>query len=50
MKRPTSIYQSGRCEIRTYKEDYHELLFDGEYVAAFRQFRSAVAYQLREFP
>ncbi len=45
-----SIYKSGSCEVRTNGEYHHELWHGGRLVATFRQFRSAVAYQLREFP
>lgn len=46
---PKSIYESGRCAIKTYHDEFHELWYDGRYVACFRVFRSAVAYGMREF-
>jgi hypothetical protein len=46
---PQSTYDSGRCKVVTYHDAHHELWFDNTLVAAFRQFRSAVAYGMREF-
>ncbi len=47
---PKSIYESGRCTIKTYHDEYHELWYGGRMVAYFRVFRNAVRYQLNEFP
>ena len=46
----SSTYDSGDCRIITYTNDTHELWHAGVYVAVFKSFRSAVRYQLSEFP
>ena len=47
---PKSTYQSGKCEVRTYANDLHELWYGGRCVGCFGTFRAAVRYQLEEFP
>lgn len=47
---PKDVYISGKCTVLTYGPYWHELWYDGVFVANFRAFRDAVRYQLNEFP